>query len=234
MGHTSGIGVLDKAIALLDVVAVSPASLTDLMAGTGLPRATAHRLATALETHRILSRDAAGRFVLGNRLEELAGARPDPLPALAAPVLTALRDSCGESVQLYRRDGSERVCIATAERASGLRTTVPLGSRLPMTGGSGAHVLAAWADPTTRAALTEGAKFSDRTLAEVRRRGWAQSVGERELGVASVSAPVFDRSHDVVAAISISGPVDRVGRTPGRSFAAQIVAAAAELSAALQ
>ena len=48
-----------------------------------------------------------------------------------------------------------------------------------------------------------------RTLAEVRRRGWAQSVAERESGVASVSAPVRDAAGTVVAAVSVSGPVER-------------------------
>ena len=96
-----------------------------------------------------------GRFVLGPRVGELAAALPDPLVAAAAPVLAWVRDECGESAQLYRRDGAERVCVAAAERASGLRTTVPVGSRLPLTAGSGAQVLCAWSegpDPSSRRA----------------------------------------------------------------------------------
>ena len=52
----------------------------------------------------------------------------------------------------------------------------------------------------------------------MRRRGWAASVGEREAGVASVSAPVFDGPGTVVAAVSVSGPIDRLGQHPGRRW----------------
>ena len=126
----------------------------------------------------------------------------------------------GESVQLYRREGDHRVCVAAAEPPSGLRDTVPVGSRLPMTAGSGAKVLAAWADPRA------DSFFSDRALADVRKRGWAQSAGERAAGVASVSAPLRDANGDVVAAISVSGPIDRMGRRPGARWAADLLAAA--------
>src|SRR3954471_21838980 len=137
---TSGIGVVDKSVAILAAVAEAPQALSDLVSSTDLPRATAHRLAVALEVHRLLARDGDGRFVPGPRLAELAAAAADPLLERAGEVLAWLRDTAGESAQLYRRDGLERVCVAAAERAAGLRTTVPLGARLPMTAGSGAQV----------------------------------------------------------------------------------------------
>ena len=67
-------------------------------------------------------------------------------------------------------------------------------------------------------------------LDRVRRRGWAETVGEREAGVASVSAPVTDASGAVVAAVGVSGPIDRLGTRPGRNLAAAVVAAARSLS----
>ncbi|HST47920.1 IclR family transcriptional regulator [Jatrophihabitans sp.] len=231
MGQHSGIGVLDKTVAVLNAAAAGPAGLADLVERTGIPRATAHRLAVALEVHRLLARDRDGRFVPGPRLAELAAAASDPLLERADEVLAWLRDTAGESAQLYRRDGLDRVCVATAERASGLRTTVPLGARLPMTAGSGAQVLCAWEPPATIALLLEQAEFSDRTLAEVRRRGWAQSIGQREAGVASVSAPVFGTGRQVIAAISVSGPVERLGRSPGQRLAPVLAAAAQRLHA---
>ena len=69
-----------------------------------------------------------------------------------------------------------------------------------------------------------------RTLAEVRRRGWAQSVAEREPGVASVSAPIRDRTGRVIAAISISVPIERLGRRPGERHAMAVVRAGQRLS----
>ena len=230
---SSGIGVLDKSVAILASVAAQPRALADLVETTAIPRATAHRLAVALEAHRLLGRDADGRFVLGPRLAELATALPDPLVAAAGPVLAWVRDECGESAQLYRRDGAERVCVAAAERTHGLRTTVPVGSRLPLTAGSGAQVICAWSDAASVADLLQQAEFTERTLADVRRRGWAQSVGQREPGVASVSAPVLHADGGLVAAISISGPIERLGRTPGARYGPLVVAGARRLSTAL-
>ena len=230
MEHSSGVGVLDKAVLLLDVVESGPTSLAGLVARTGLSRATTHRLAVALESHRLLARDHQGRFVLGPRLGELAGGTgEDPLLTHAGAVLAALRDSSGESAQLYVRRGDGRVCVATAERAHGLRDTVPVGAVLPMTAGSAAQVLVAWLDPAEQEHLLRSAAYHQRTLAEVRRRGWAHSVGEREQGVASVSAPVRGPDGRVLAAVSISGPAERLGRA-GAVRAPSVLGAGAELS----
>ena len=237
MGQSSGIGVVDKTVAILAATAAGPAGLTELVSRTGIPRATAHRLAVALEVHRLLVRDSEGRFRPGPRLAELAAGAADPLLERAAEVLAWVRDTSGESAQLYRRDGRERVCLAAAERTTGLRTTVPVGARLPLTAGSGAQVLLAWEAPETVASLLQSATFSDRALAEVRRRGWAQSIGQREAGVASVSAPVFSgrvgTMRRVVAAVSVSGPVERLGRSPGQRLAPILTTAAQRLQSAL-
>ncbi len=213
-------------MAVLEAVAKEPCGLAELCARTDLPRATAHRLAVGLEVHRLLRRGPDGRWRPGAALAELAGGATDPLLDAANSVLPRLRDITGESVQLYRRDGTQRICIATAEPPSGLRDTVPIGTRLPMTAGSGAKVLTAWADQATQRAVVTDAVFGERTLLEVRRRGWAQSVAEREPGVASVSAPVRDSTSTVIAAVSVSGPVERIGRRPGARWAQDLLAAA--------
>ncbi len=195
-----------------------------------MPRATTHRLAVGLEVHRFLARDGDGQWRLGPALSELASHVRDPLLAAGTVVLPRLRELTGESVQLYRREGTSRICVAALEPPAGLRDTVPVGTRLPMTAGSGAKVLLAYADASTQQAVLAGAKFTDRTLAEVRKRGWAQSAAEREPGVASVSAPVRDGRGAVIAAVSVSGPIDRMGRRPGARWAADLVAAADALT----
>ncbi len=230
MGQDSGIGVLDKAVGIVQAVAETPCGLAELCDRTGLPRATAHRLAAGLESHRLLARDSAGRWCLGPAVSELSAKVDDPLLAAGAAVLPQLREITGESVQLYRREGTSRVCVAALEPPAGLRDTVPVGARLPMTAGSGARVLLAFSDSGTQRAVLPSAVFTERTLSEVRRRGWAQSAAEREAGVASVSAPVRDRGGVVVAAVSVSGPIDRMGRRPGARWAADLLAAAAELT----
>ena len=206
------VGVLDKSVALLAAVESGPCSLTDLVERTGLSRATAHRLAVALEGHGLLRRTADGRFALGVRLIALGRAAEAavPLAELARPALEELRDRTGESVQLYVRDGDTRVCIAALESPHGLRTIVPLGAVLPLDVGSAGRVLR---DPEAA--------------------GWVESVGEREAGVASVSAAVRDPGGRVVAAVSASGPVERTTRHPGRRYGEAVSAAAAAVGAAV-
>ena len=226
--------MLDKAVAVLDAISEGPVGLAALTARTGLSRATAHRLACALETHALLARNADGRWVPGPHLLRLAtGDGSGALVTRAGPVLARLRDATGESAQLYLRRGRGRVCVATAERGSGLRDTVPVGALLPMTAGSAAQVLLADEPRDRAAAILAEAAFTARTLADVRRRGWAHSVAEREPGVASVSAPVRGRDGGVLAAVSVSGPADRLGRRTGLRHAPAVLAAAAELATEL-
>ncbi len=235
METSSGVGVLDKAAAVLSALEQGPITLAGLVQATGLARPTAHRLAVALEHHRFVARDLQGRFVLGPRLAELASAAgEDRLLATAGPILARLRDITGESAQLFRRQGDYRVCAAAAERPSGLRDSIPVGSQLSMSAGSGAQVLLAWEEPERIKAELEGTTFSAVGLATVRQRGWAQSVGERESGVASVSAPVKSPAGKVIAAVSISGPIERLTRQPGRLHAAAVMAAAERLSEVLR
>ena len=225
MEHDSGVGVLDKAVRVLDALEDGPAALAELVTRTGLPRATAHRLAVALEVHGLVARDAQGRFLLGPRI-----AASNPIVAAAAPVLESLRDETGESAALYVRIGTDsRRCLASSERASGLRDTVPVGAVLPMTAGSAAHVfLAATGEP-----LPSGAAFGAREVASVSRYGYGASVAEREPGLASVSAPVHDAGGLTIAAISVSGPVERLTRTPGKRFGPDVIAAARKLELSL-
>lgn len=65
MDNSSGVGVLDKAALVLSALESGPATLAGLVAATGLARPTAHRLAVALEHHRMVARDMQGRFILG-------------------------------------------------------------------------------------------------------------------------------------------------------------------------
>jgi DNA-binding IclR family transcriptional regulator len=234
MDKSSGVGVLDKAAVVLGALEAGPSTLAQLVSATGLARPTAHRLAVALEHHRLVSRDMQGRFVLGPRLAELASAAgEDRLLASAGPVLAALRDHTGESAQLFRRQGDQRICVAAAEPPMGLRDSIPVGSSLTMLAGSAAQVLLAWEEPDRLHRGLQGARFTATALSGVRRRGWAQTVSEREPGAASVSAPVRGPSSRVVAAISISGPIERISRQPGRLHAPAVTAAAAKLSEVL-
>ena len=189
-------------------------SLGELQEATGLPRATAHRLASALEVHGMVRRDANGKYALGFAYGALSAAaqRQFPLAALARPVLEDLVRTCGESVQLYIRDGADRRCVVSLQSPHGLRWIIPEGSLYPLGRGSAGHVLAG---------------------ESVSRGGWIESVEEREAGVASVSAPVVLRCGEL-AAVSISGPIERLSRTPGKKFGAAVVGVARTIEVALK
>jgi DNA-binding IclR family transcriptional regulator len=238
VSRTTAVGVLDRCVGLLDLLAEGPQTLRSLAATSRLPRPTAHRLLVALEAHRLVARDAAGAFRLGPRLTELAAvAGPElDLASVAGPVLDRLHRMTGESVQLYVRSGDHRLCIAARDAGTGLRDSVPVGALLPLAAGSGGKVLQAWSaavgtHPASAAPAATGTRAAD-GLAEVRAQGWAASVAEREPGVASVSAPVF-RDGTLLAALCVSGPVSRLGQAPARKLSGPVTAAAAELSALL-
>jgi len=213
MDIVTGVGVLDKAVHVLRAVAEQPRSLGGLQAATGLPRATAHRLAVALETHGMLRRDDDGRFDLGPELASLGRTATErfPLAGLALPALEALRAATDESVQLFVREGSHRRCVVSLQSPHALRWIVPEGVLFPLDVGSAGRVLSR----------------------ETSESGWIESVEEREPGVASVSAAVVDGDGATVAAVSVSGPIDRLTRGPGARFGAPVLAAAGEVAKVL-
>jgi DNA-binding IclR family transcriptional regulator len=212
MDIVTGVGVLDKAMTVVRSVAVQPQALTQLQESTGFPRATVHRLASALEVHGVLRRDAEGRFELGHGLVALGQASQArfPLVESARPILSRLRDQTGESVQLFVREGRRRRCVLSLETPHGLRWIVPEGSVFPLEAGSAGRVLS-------------GSSVD----------GWVESVGEREPGVASVSAAVIGPTGSIIAAVSVSGPIERLSQQPGHRFGDAVTASAAELSRAL-
>ena len=167
MESVSNVGVLDKAIHVLRTIEeAGPQTLLELQASTGLPRATLHRLAVALESHGLLRREASGRFCLGLGLVAFgaAAAHSFPIAGLARPRLVALCQQTGESVQLYVREGDRRRCAVSLPSPHGLRWIVSEGALLPLNLGSAGRVL----------------------IGELGEYGWVETVEEREAGVASV------------------------------------------------
>ncbi len=235
----SGVGVLDRTVAILDAVERGAESFTDIVDATGFTRPTAHRLIKAMQDHGLLAVVDGRAYRLGPRLLSLAAAaiRDLPLQALARPALQRLSAASCESAQLYVRDRDRRMCIDAVESANELRTIVAVGASLPLIRGSAGKVFLAWMEPSERTPLLAGLAAPasarlQRQLAGTVRRGWAQSLGEREAGVASVSAPVFDRRGEILAAVSVSGPANRFG-AGGRRYGPAVTAAAREIETAL-
>ena len=222
----SGIKVLDRAVAVVSAVAAGDKSLAELSDATELPRATAHRIATALEVHHVLARTDRGEWSLGPALSGYTGGPSPKLIAAAGPIMRELVATTGESVQLYQLTGTTRTCIAAEEPESGLHNVVPVGSQLPLNAGSAARVFAAYS-------LIDATAFPADELATVTDTGLAESVAEREVGLASVSAPVFESDRRVAAVLSVSGPAERLGPSPAAKWGAALKDATARLSAEL-
>jgi DNA-binding IclR family transcriptional regulator len=104
-----------------------------------------------------------------------------------------------------------------------------VGAVLPLSQGSAGKVFLAWGPPTEQNDIDRLAQ----QLATTRRRGWADSFGERAPGVASVSAPVFGPGGEVLAAISVSGPASRIAPLRAKTYAPAVIQAAREVESAL-
>lgn len=221
MESVSSVGVLDKAVAVIRAIEqAGPQTLQELQHFTGMPRATLHRLAVALEAHGLLRREESGRFCLGLSLAALGAIAADsfPIASIARPHLLTLVRATGESVQLYVREGERRRCAVSLPSPKGLRWIVAEGSLLPIHLGSAGRILQGQRTPT----------------------GWIETVEEREAGVASVSAGIHAPSESgraesgrvdsgtaaVLAAVSVGGPMARMQPTPGARFGPDVVATA--------
>jgi DNA-binding IclR family transcriptional regulator len=239
------VGVLDRVVAVLDAVEHGARTHAEVVRATGLSRTTAHRLLKSLDAHGLLESKEGREYRLGPRLLKL-GAMSLQEPSLrdaAHPALERLAAATGESAQLYVTSIEGRLCVDAVESSSELRTFVPIGVELPLWAGSAGKVFLA-SMPPERAeahilrarALTSATPTGDRLrrqLAGIRRHGWAMSAGERQAGVGSVSAPVRGSRGATIAAVSISGPTSRLGRADAKRYAPAVVAAAAEIAAAL-
>ncbi len=203
--------------------------VTHIAEKVGLYKSTVHRILGALELKGFVRQDPnTGRYHLGLKALELASGylTSGDLPSVAHAEMVALRDLAQETVSLYVRDGSERVRVQRAEGPLTVRRVVGLGERLPLYLGASGKVLLGWLHPSDRTALLDetlptGYDRADleACLEHFRDQGWAVSCEEREQGVASVAAPVLDRSGRCVAALAISGPVSRFDLVSAQRFA---------------
>lgn len=220
--------------------------VSELARRLGLGKSTVHRLLTTLVGEGLIERDPrTGGYRLGLVVFELGEAVRVHLDlhAAAGPVLASLREQTGESSQVGVLDGHEVVYVDRLESSQSLRLFTETGRRVPVHCTSSGKVLLGALEPAELARVLAAApldRLTDQTITDpgdlaveldkVRRRGWAEAVNERELGVASVAAPVRDARGRVVAAISIGAPTVRLGRLQRRELGAVIVDAGEAVS----
>ncbi len=239
-----GLSTVRNAARLLKVFRSREADLgvSELARRLGLGKSTVHRMLTTLVAEGLIEQNPrTGGYRLGIVMFELGQAvrvHMD-LHAAVGQVLSELRAQTGESSQVGVLDGHEVVYVDRLESAHSLRLFTETGRRVPVHCTSSGKVLLAYLPEARRHAVLRAAPLTALTphtiisreqlaaeLARVRHRGWAEAVNEREIGIASIAAPVRDVTGDVVAAISIGVPLARCSVMALRRLAPTIVEAA--------
>ena len=220
-GPASGTQAVDRAALLVATVvqATEPLSFADLQEACDLPKSTTSRMLTALERSQLLERDDDGSYVAGS-LFWLYAARHDPgedLVRLAGPTLAAIGEETHETVNLSVARGDRVVQVAQVDSQFILGTRdwtqidVPahcssLGQGVPGLGRRGGPRAARAAD----AGLAHGDDRGAGRPARARKRGWAITVDELEVGLSGIAVPVCGPRDRIVAALGVSGPTTRL------------------------
>ncbi|MFF9407929.1 IclR family transcriptional regulator [Streptomyces anandii] len=237
---------VDRAVSVLEILARhGEAGVTEIAEELGVHKSTAFRLLGVLENRGLVAQAKdRGKYYLGAGILRLAGAAAVRLEISqeGVPVCRELADELGETVNLAVLDEDAAVNVMQARGTASVTAQNWLGRRTPLHATSSGKVLLAHVPPALREDLLTRplARFTERTitvpsnlraeLEAVIEQGHAVTVEELELGLAAVAAPV--RAHDgkVIAAISVSGPVYRLGPDRLPALAKRTAAAGAELS----
>ncbi len=240
------IQVIDRAAGLLDAIArySEPVSLKVLSAETGLHASTAHRILASLIDNRFVEKDAGGRYRLGLRLLQL-GVRLHSnidLRSVARPVMEALRDRLGESVNLTIREGDEVVYIDKVTPNRMMHVQQLVGSRAPlhvtavgklMLGAAGLEAIRGYAQRTnlpayTRNTITSLPRLLEECTSAVA-QGYALDDEEAEIDVGCIGVLLYDGTGNVAAGLSVSAPIERRRKAwvadvlqAGRTISAQL------------
>jgi len=245
------IQVLDRVFQILDRIASEDAGagLPDIARDVRLHKSTAHRLLMALEHARFVERNAdTGRYRLGSRVMELGLSAVSRLDVyqIAGPHLRWMAEQTGETGHLaVLRDG-EVVSVLNVESRQTVRTPSAVGARSPVHCTAHGKAALAFAPPEQVAAFLRNRSFKAYTaktfttsarlraeLKKVREQGYAVDNEEWETGLRCIGAPVRDSSSNVIAAVSISGPVFRIRPDRISGLAPLVTEAASRISHAL-
>jgi DNA-binding IclR family transcriptional regulator len=208
----TSVRAVERALDILDCFAPEQLelSLTDISRRINLAMSTTARIVTTLEKRNYLSRNfETQRYTFGPKIAEIGalGFSNVDIRRIALPLMRDLNRIYDEGVSLYVAQGEERICVERVESSRPLRRVINVGDRHPLTRGAAGRVLLAFLPEDRRAELLAKDPFtSEEALAELRKTGYAVSLGEREEGVTSIAAPVQDARRDVVAALAMSGP----------------------------
>ncbi|WCM22857.1 IclR family transcriptional regulator [Paraburkholderia bryophila] len=221
-----GVAALDRAFAILGAFESGEkgVSLADLARRTGYYKSTLLRLLGALDHGGFVRKLEDGRYSVGPEPLRLAQIYQESFHVrhVVEPLLQQLAIDSGETSSFYVRQGSHRIVLHRVEPARAVRVSIREGERFPIDRGASGKVLLAFSRPYKKG-------FDD-----VRERMWAVSYGERDPDTASVSVPVLGLGGELVGALTVSGPRERIGAIESMRAACKLLlSASARASAAL-
>ena len=216
-----GAAAVDRAISLLAAFQPGDKSLTvtQLAERTRLYNSTVLRLLASLAHGRLVRRTSEGAWALGPEVARLSSiySASFSLEDVVMPEMRALVERTQESVAFHVREGDQRLVLFRVDSPQLLRDHARAGDLLPLDRGAGGRVLMAYA----------GAK--GRIYDQVRRDGYVMVSGDRIPGLVGVSAPVWRSGGELVGALTLTAPEQRVQP----SFVTDLRASAARLTDAL-
>jgi DNA-binding IclR family transcriptional regulator len=240
--------VLDRALGILDVVGAGGRdhSLAELCAALQLHKSTVHRLMMVLERHRLVDKNPdTGRYRLGFKLFELGSKAIAALDLRehARPHLNRVLKETEETVHFCILDQGEVLYIEKMEPQRSVRMASSIGRRAPAyCTAVGKAMMAELTDAEvdeivrryglkaiTARTITSAAALRS-NLKIIRARGYAVDNEENEEGVRCVGTAVRDYLGRPVAAISVSAPAFRMGKSAVQLIACSVVKSAGALS----
>ena len=241
-------GSLTKGLAILEVLATSdkPLGVTDIALIMDTAKSGVHRLLQTLRSTGWVSKTPEGRYECTLRLWEFGmrlGDRVD-LKRVAVPAMKILAATTQEAVHLSILDKADVLYIDKIDSPQPVRAYTSIGSRSPAYAVATGKVLLAFSDPQTVLRATRSMQaFSQHTLTtrdalnselqRIRETGYAINRGEWRETVCGLAAPIFDRRNQLVGAIGISGPAERLTLRILKGYAPDVIAAARDISANL-
>jgi DNA-binding IclR family transcriptional regulator len=198
--------------------------ITEIANGLGISKAVVHRMLASLRSRDLIAYDeATRRYALGPAALMLGLTCLDRLDVrkLAAAALPALSQATGETATLSVLAGNRRVYVDQATPDREVIMSVSIGIPFPLHAGASSKAFLAFLPPDQVDAYLNGSldRLTDATITDerklrrelklIQKRGWAESVAERQSGAASVAAPILDHRRMPVAVISVCGPADR-------------------------
>ena len=221
----------------------------DVAQAFGLARSNAHRtLQTLVECGWAVQDPATSAYRTSLRLFELGAlvSEAADIKTLVRPQLAALARASGETIHLATLDGAEIVYLDKFDSPLPVAAYSRVGGRAPAYCVASGKALLAAAELDAaglRALLGKLVAHTPNSLtnfgalaAELQRgrtRGYAENREEWRIGVCGLGAVLRDARGEAVAAVGMSVPSIRFARSQARQLAEQLLACAAEASAAL-